>query len=243
MSQLRSIQDALVEATSKSRNCMEVGGCIAMLTDDPLVWLNYAVPLREMTAQDARDLKDHFIANKRRPRLELFQDLWPESCRSLESEGFICTHKMPVMTLDATDYMPNETSARLANPGDGWTLEQIQAQAFNGSPSEERAKSTDENLANGSLLASITEIDSTPVACGFGIGTREIKEIAGIGTLEAYRRRGAARAVIAVLLNKFFEDGGKIAWLTPGDDGAQSLYSSIGFQPNATQVCYEYPGQ
>lgn len=241
MSQLRNIQDALVEATSKTRNCDEVGGCIAMLTDDPLVWLNYAVPLREMTPEDAKALKDHFIANKRRPRLELFQDLWPESCRSLEAEGFVCTHKMPMMTLDASGFKTAQTIARLAVPGDGWTLEQIQSEAFSGTPSEERAKSTDENIANGSLLASLTEIDSIAVACGFGIGTREIKEIAGIGTLEAYRRRGAARAVIAVLLNKFFEDGGQTAWLTPGDDGAQSLYTSIGFQPKAMQVCYEHP--
>lgn len=241
MSQLRRIQDALVEATSSSRNCLEVGGCIAMLTDDPLVWLNYAVPLREMSPEDARALKDHFVANRRRPRLEFFQDLWPESCRSLESEGFVCTHKMPVMTLESADFTPTQTIARLAVPGDGWTLEVIQAEAFNGTPNEERAKSTDTSLASGKLLAALTDIDSKPVACGFGIGTPEIKEIAGIGTLEAYRRRGAARAVIAVMLNKFFEDGGQTAWLTPGDDGAESLYSKIGFQPKATQVCYEHP--
>ena len=241
MSQFRRIQDALVEATSSSRNCLEVGGCIAMLTDDPLVWLNYAVPLREMTPEDARALKDHFVANQRRPRLEFFQDLWPESCRSLELEGFECTHKMPVMTLEATDFKPAQSNARLAVPGDGWTLEVIQSEAFSGTPNEERAKSTDASLKSGKLLAAITEIDSKPVACGFGIGTTEIKEIAGIGTLEANRRRGAARAVIQIMLNKFFEEGGKTAWLTPGDDGAQSLYESIGFQSKATQVCYEHP--
>jgi predicted GNAT family acetyltransferase len=51
-----------------------------------------------------------------------------------------------------------------------------------------------------------------------------------------YRRRGYAGVVIRALLDRFFTAGGEIAWLTPGDAGAERLYTNLGFVPTATQL-------
>ena len=54
-------------------------------------------------------------------------------------------------------------------------------------------------------------------------------EIAGIAVVESHRRRGIAGAITARLAVELFAGGVTTAFLTPGDEGAQSVYARAGF--------------
>ena len=63
------------------------------------------------------------------------------------------------------------------------------------------------------------------------VGVRSgVSEIAGVGVLEAHRGRGIAGALTAAAARCAFEAGAELAFLTPGDDGAQRVYARAGFR-------------
>jgi ribosomal protein S18 acetylase RimI-like enzyme len=248
---LSRLQDALIESTSSSRATTETGEFIVLLTpDDPLIWLNYAVPIAEATDQGVDEMCDIFRAANRVPRLEFFVDLWPNTITVLESNGFVCEKRMPIMVLRREDWgeLSHDHDVRGVDVTTYHDLNRVMGQAFG-----MEAPGADENLANpeddppfqrvaaGITLASVALVEGKVVGGGFGVGTPEIREIAGIATLSDYRKRGIASAVIAHLLDQFFQSGGEIAWLTPGDDSAQSVYANLGFKTIAEQVVYELP--
>ncbi|MCC7230026.1 MAG: GNAT family N-acetyltransferase [Fimbriimonadaceae bacterium] len=242
---LQLIQDSLVSSTKVGRDCAEIGGYLAMIhPKDPLVWLNYAVPISEPNAEDTTELESHFRGLGRTPRLEFFTDLWPTVEPFLLERGFVCEKRMPVMLLNLLDRKSRVGVhfAREASLDDLAEARYVSNVAF-GMPEldpkpDEQAQAA---LESGRHLASVVEIDGRIVGSGFAVGTTSVREIAGIGTLPEFRRQGIATAVIEELLDRFFRDGGEIAWLTPGDEGAQSLYQGLGFQPIAEQVCYSIP--
>ena len=239
--QLRAIQDSLIEATAPGRLTTEVGPFVAMLLpSDPLIWLNYAVPTAEPSLGDIEDLVAHFRLHERAPRLEFNSTLWPEACVLLEKAGFECEKRMPLMILPSDQWVPQSPSVDVRTVGQDSInqLQRIVDEAFGMEPKEEDSPTENLGLMSGRIKAVMAISNNTPAAGGYAIGTKAIREIAGIGTLEAFRRRGLAKAVITQLLNDFFADGGEIAWLTPGDDGAEALYTGLGFRAIAEQVCY-----
>ncbi len=56
-----------------------------------------------------------------------------------------------------------------------------------------------------------------------------VTELAGIGVRERFRRRGIATALTAELARLAFAGGVAIAFMTPGDSGAQTAYERAGF--------------
>lgn len=242
---LQLIQDALVSSTKVGRDCAFIGGYLAMIhPEDPLVWLNYAVPISEPDTGDTANLASHFKGLERTPRLEFCTDLWPSVEPLLLGAGFVCEKRMPVMVLKSQDRKAKVGVhfARVATSDDLNEARYVSNVAF-GMPQldpkpDEQAQVA---LESGRHLLSVVEIDGLIVGSGYAVGTNSVREIAGIGTLPEYRRQGLATAVIEELLDRFFSDGGEIAWLTPGDEGAQSLYHGLGFQQIAEQVCYSIP--
>ena len=243
------LQNALIESTKPSRDCTEIGGFVIMLTpSDPLVWINYAVPVSP--ENDVDEMVAAFRRANRTPRLEFFLDLWPEAVASLEEKGFVCEKRMPIMVIKREDWK-GHTHTHDIQTVDAHVFHQFNHMlgiAFGMVDPADPVKTDDplqdqsfQRIASGANLASYATIAGKVVGGGLGIGTKEIREIAGIGTLSDYRRRGIASAVITHLLDRFFAEGGEIAWLTPGDDSAQSVYANLGFQTIAEQVVYELP--
>lgn len=212
--------------------------------DDDLEYFSYAMPTGPVEAADVQGLVRHFQSRNRRPRLEFCRELWPGVPSLLEGAGFELEIAAPIMLLPREGWLPIEPviPSHLAVGSEAGELRKIANVAF-GMPDDDTAdnSSTAEQLDTGSLLGALCEIDGKAVGCGYAQGNQTVREIAGIGTLPDFRRRGIASSVITTLLTKFFLDGGKVAWLTPGDDGAEAVYTKLGFKPAATQVNYRLP--
>ena len=176
--------------------------------------------------------------------MEFFVDLWPDVALALEEKGFRCDKRMPIMVLERSNWqgLDHDHDVRPVDYSTFSELNVVLAEAFGVEPPEESDPYDNpsfQRIMSGATLASVILADGKVVGAGFGVGTEQVREIAGIGTLVAYRRRGIAAAVIADLLDRFFGEGGEVAWLTPGDEGAQSVYARLGFEPIAEQVAYE----
>jgi ribosomal protein S18 acetylase RimI-like enzyme len=141
-----------------------------------------------------------------------------------------------VLTLARSNWKCVESLAVPAGPEEARLLSTVTDISFGAISTDIQLEMTAKSISEGRMLASLAWCDGVPVSAGFAVGDGYIREIAGISTLPDYRRRGFAGAVITNLLNRFFADGGTIAWLTPGDEGAQLLYASLGFMVAGTQV-------
>jgi ribosomal protein S18 acetylase RimI-like enzyme len=219
---------------------------IMLTPDDPMVWINYAVPIADVTPTGVDEMVSVFRSANRTPRLEFFVDLWPSAVQSLEARGFSCEKQMPIMILMKDEWrgLLHDHKIHGVNNETFHPLNQVLGEAFGMGSDEVKTDDPAEDPAfqrieNGTTLASVAIVDGKVVGGGFGVGTPLIREIAGIGTATTFRNQGIASAVIAHLLDHFFGDQGEIAWLTPGDETAQSVYEKLGFKSVAKQVVYE----
>jgi len=242
---LKLLQDALIEATAPGRDTAHVGPFVAMLNPDhSLIYFNYAVPIAEPTDDDVSALIAHFQNHNRAPRLEFFADLWPGACAALERAGFTLEKEMPIMTLAKSEWngFAAPIQSRMANADDVPAMRRVCDEAFGMESDPSHDQRSMDALEAGHMLGAVGFIEDELAGCGWAVGTTTIREVAGVATKAVYRRRGVAASVIACLLEKFFADGGEIAWLTPGDDGAESVYSRVGFKEVGRMVCYQMDG-
>jgi ribosomal protein S18 acetylase RimI-like enzyme len=65
-----------------------------------------------------------------------------------------------------------------------------------------------------------------------------LAEVAGIATLEPFRRRGVASVLTSEAVHTAFLQGVEVALLTAADEHAGHLYERIGFRPYATLLAY-----
>jgi predicted GNAT family acetyltransferase len=80
-----------------------------------------------------------------------------------------------------------------------------------------------------------------PVSGSSLIGPGPVAELAGVWTRPPWRRRGYARAVCRLLLERYFAAGGELAWLSAGDLASGALYRRLGFVPCGVQLNYVGP--
>lgn len=212
---------------------------------EPLIWLNWAAPLREITRQDTQDLTEHFQINSRVPRFEFFKNLWPHCLQVLVESGYVVEKEMPIMVLLKRDFKSVKTAhlARAPNDDEFRAMECVQSRAFGmPEPADDAQSWAEVGIRTGRTLAAVAVVNEQVAGAGYAVGTSEIKEIAGIATDQPFRRQGVATAIISNLLERFFAANGEIAWFTPGDDGAELVYAKLGFKTMGTQVCISIPG-
>ena len=99
-------------------------------------------------------------------------------------------------------------------------------------------------VAQGGTLA-IARDPKKGLAVGAGMATpahEGVSEVAGIGVRVRYRRRGIAGALTACVTREAFKRGVELAWLTPGHDDAERIYSRAGFVRASEQLHISKPG-
>jgi RimJ/RimL family protein N-acetyltransferase len=212
--------------------------------DDSLPYFNYAVPDEPdpdpAPALDA--LRRIFTEHDRLPRFEFLDAYAPTLGSKLEAAGFVAEDAAYLMVCTPTDLRPAPAVAGLeiaaVGPADrarGRQLAAVLHAAFGNPAPEEKPDSHDEpdepaDFGDGgaSLVALIDGVVIGGGSVAPPIGG--LAEVAGIGTLEAYRRRGVATAITAALTQLAFERDVTLAFLTAGSEAAGRVYATVGYQ-------------
>jgi GNAT superfamily N-acetyltransferase len=87
-----------------------------------------------------------------------------------------------------------------------------------------------ERIAAGRASVAVADVpEAGIVACGWHQPVGADTEVVGVATLPAYRRRGAAAAVLEVLVADAARHGVTMALLSAGDDAVARIYERSGF--------------
>jgi ribosomal protein S18 acetylase RimI-like enzyme len=243
LSLLRTLEENAHAASLEGRDAVRVGPFLALLhrTTD-VIWLNHAMPV-EPVAFGApfeawcRELRALFQSRDRALRFEFFGDLWPTLGPALEAFGLTLQARQPLMMATPEAMLPNVGGAvrveiLTASSKDAWlrAAYDVAMEGFGESLGPFDAEATRAQLAAGSQVVAVGFLGEEPVSCGTHTPTGAITEMVGVATVPRARRKGAAHAVCAALTRHWFEGGGKVVWLSAGDDAARRLYESLGFQ-------------
>ena len=244
--QAELLQNALREMAAEGREVVAAPPFRAYLdrgTD--LRYLNYAVPDAGAGAPWERGsieaLAAEFAARGRVPRLEIVEACWPGLVDALEQAGFTVEGRLAGMTCTRSELLeaPAPAGVTLAVEGadtpDARIRARLEAQGAAFSAVADPAPVTDADVTRarsrtGGSVAAWAD-DGRCLGAASWVGVRlGVSEVAGVGVLQAERGRGIAGALTAAAASGAFAAGADLAFLTPGDDGAQRVYARAGFQ-------------
>lgn len=221
---------------------------------DPLEYCSYAIPdgpvQGEVTGPLAR-LRSLFRERGRRTRFEFLERTAPRLASLLEEAGFLLELRAPLLTCSA--------AAVTAVPVEGLEIVPVTAgsppalarafltvrdRAFGArteQPSEQAARAWLRGRARaGAELLGF--LDGEPVAVASATPPEHgLSELAGVGVLEHARARGIGGAITAAAARAAAVAGAELVFLSPGSDGARSVYERVGFRPQATMLHYFDP--
>jgi GNAT superfamily N-acetyltransferase len=243
------VQAYLRSSASHGRTTERVGPFLA--TFHPTSrhpFLSYAIPDdgAEPSAGDVAALVEAYTRRGRTPRLEYLPAVAPAVEAALLAGGLTVDARLPLMTCAADRLvdLPAPEGIELVVPD---TDEELlgtltaTAAAF-GEPPPERTRDAANGLrdtvAEGGIAVLARDARTgEPAGGGFctipGDGTTEL---AGIGVVKPFRRRGVAGAITSRLAREAFAAGVTTAFLTPGDDGAGRVYARAGFKFTSTML-------
>jgi GNAT superfamily N-acetyltransferase len=213
-------------------------------TDHP--FLSYAIPDDDAqpTSDDVAALRAAFASRSRVPRLEYLPAIAPAAQAALLAGGFIVEADLPLMTASAgeTPELAPPAGVELALAKTDAELAAgtaLAAAAFGdpGEPGPEGVARARRMLDAGGLAVLARLAGGEPVGWGQTTPPREgATELVGIAVSEPHRRRGIAGAITARLAQEAFARGARLAFLTPGDAGAERVYARAGFRPRTRML-------
>ncbi|MGW3208064.1 GNAT family N-acetyltransferase [Streptomyces sp. NPDC001135] len=229
----------------------EVGGFVAGFdpsTTSP--YINYATPLpgAEPTDRDVADLIAAFRERGLRPRLEFAPDAAPAVEPALRRAGFgteavheylVCTPAtlaVPRCGPGSADPVHVEAPATEA---DYAGLDIALSEAFGGEwePSPEGAARLRRTAEGGGAVRFVRTPEGGCAGGALCSAPAEgTAELAGVGTLPAYRGRGIAAAVTSALAGTMFGRGARSVWLEYSGEGSRRVYERVGFRPGGTRL-------
>jgi len=232
---LEAIDRAATAATSRDREVRDFGPFRALLdpTND-LVYVNYAVLTAPFEEQALPPLLAHFRAHRRTPRFELTEELWPEAPAGLKQRGFKLELRQPMMLCRPNEFVAHAVTGiaveLLGRDSDIDTFLRVGNASFGleALPSADQIDLTRAAIERGSMRCALARIDGEAAGVATTTPHAGVAELAGVGTLARFRRRGVALAASTALLADHFEEG-TIAWLCAGDDDAEAVYRKLGF--------------
>jgi ribosomal protein S18 acetylase RimI-like enzyme len=233
----RKLLAYLRKSATRSPNHARIGPFVAIFRpDNDNKYLNYAIPDDDAapTDTDIAALIAAFEERKRKPRLEYIPAAAPAVEAALLANGFTAERRVPVMLCT-----PGQEKAGPATPGidifaatsddDFAGASAAQEEAYDGPGGGPAGLAR--TVKYGGVVAAARDSASN-VIVGAGVvqpAVAGVSELSGIGTRTAYRRRGIAGAMTALLVREAFARGMTLLWLTPEDTDAQRIYARAGF--------------
>jgi predicted GNAT family acetyltransferase len=233
---------AAAQLTGAARSKRQVvAGPLAGLLHDKDDWylsgLLAAEPGQPFSADDlpwALDtIRQAFAAEGRWLSAELVEEANPGLAEALAANGMTLVSRLPLLVVSPAELvvpeLPDGVTVRVVASDEEHEMDTA-GSAFKPDP-----------LDGGAVLV---YADDVPVATAAWTAVAdEVSEVAGVGTVHSHRRRGFGGIATAYATLKAFELGGvTLAWLTPGDDGADRVYRRLGYGPRATAVHLGDPG-
>jgi ribosomal protein S18 acetylase RimI-like enzyme len=264
---LESIEADTAGMLRAERETVEVGPFLAAFhrTSD-MIWMNYAVPIAP--TEDAATVRSalprlqaEFQRRNRTLRFEYLAARHPALAVELERFGLGLQITAPLMfctpanvrsfppqgfelhRLQADPQPPAGHDASTANSSNADLADFLRVGKLSFGADDNAAAvephEIDElrdALRRNRWRCILARVGGIPVGVGtFCTGN---SELAGVGTLPAFRRKGIAAALSSALLAEHFAAGGGRAWLSAADHVARALYAKIGFQDAGVQLNY-----
>ncbi len=218
---------------------------------DTLTYFNYAIP-DGSSFDDAEAslaaLRREFAARGRLPRLEFVEEYAPSLAPALRAAGFVEEARQALMVCTAATYTPAPDVPGLiltevtgaSTPDEVRTFLTCQRRGFDPQDAGATEAGVEHFLRTvGAGRAFVAWLDGQPVGAGVYTAPFDgVTEVAGLATLEPFRRRGIATALTALAVRRALEQGVEIACLTAADERAGRVYERIGFARCATMLAY-----
>ena len=226
---------------------------------EALKFFNYAIPdyvLGEKPgsslAESLAQLRLTFRQNDRLPRFEFIDEYDPHLALRLAENGFIEESRLYLMVCTPNSFRPVEQPAglevrRLTATSSAKDIRDYlltQQHGFEPDtlevPSEAQVELKRLSLDTGRNY--LAHLKGQPACAGlYTFPSDKLTEIAGIATLEAFRRQGIGSYLTSRLVQDAFKEGVTLAFLTAADTRAGRVNERIGFQPFATMLAYSDP--
>lgn len=225
---------------------------------DPLPYLNYAIP--DEPPGDAASLaaplallRNAFRNRGRQPRFEFVEAVYPRLEATLAASGFSIEARPQLMVatpanrqaVPAVPGLTVQTLSRESSLASFVELLRVQRRAFgmgdSAAVTEKDAAWMRDGLAQGGCL--VGRLGEEAVGIATFLDPRDgLTELAGIGTLEAHRRKGIGAALTAAALDAAFAAGASAAFLSAADARAGRVYEGAGFAAFGNVVFATAPG-
>ena len=245
------IAAAQLAGSTRSKRQVVAGPLVGLLHDDEAWYLSGMLAAEPGKPFDPDEvpwalatIRQAFAAEGRWLSAELVDEANPGLAEALEANGMTIVSHPPLLVVEPADLnvpqLPDGVTAEVVTTDE----EQAEANAVSADAYEmEGAGFTrhPDPVDGGCVLVRVDGVAAasaswTAVADG-------VTEVAGVGTIHSHRRRGLGAIATAYATKQAFElAGATLAWLTPGDDGADRLYRRLGYAPKATAVHLGDPG-
>lgn len=196
-------------------------------------WLSYARPARPLQGDLINGIEDVRRAFRDRgyvPRWEYIQELTPDLTNALITAGFPKPEMRPLMYLSSHHSAPVPRGVKIrraVSDEDLLEASRVQNRGF-GMPEEETFDLRD--LVKGGIRVMAAFADGIAVAAGVHTPLHGVTELAGIATLEGYRRRGIGAALTAALAEDARRERCDLIFLSAGDEVIARVYERAGFE-------------
>lgn len=206
--------------------------------DDALPF-NYAVPDdgASPTTGEVAALVAAFRERSRVPRLEYVPQTSPEVEAALLSAGFVPEGRYPLLVCPPASVVdvpvsPDVRVRLVADDPTLWEVARVMNEAFGAPEATEHDVARLRRILDGGGLVAAAVVESGKVVGGGQLGRpyEGVAEVAGIAVLPAFRRRGIAGAITALLTREGAGAGVGMPFLTPGDDAAARVYVRTGYR-------------
>jgi GNAT superfamily N-acetyltransferase len=238
---LHRIQSYLRVAAPRGRDHTKIGPFLATFSrDSDNPYLNYAIPDADATPSRSHvdSLVDAYLRRERRPRLEYIPSLAPAVEAALLASGFEPEQRTPLMVRDPSrrptfdapegiELLVPRTDEELR----GAAAVQWEAYAEPGPVPARVAGSLRATLASGGIVV-LARDAATGEPVGAGLCTAPhaaTTELAAIGVLPRFRRRGIAAAMTRFLSRRAVTAGLNNVFLMAAGAAEERIYARAGF--------------
>jgi predicted GNAT family acetyltransferase len=248
MADVVALQGFLRTSAGRGRKVLRAGPfTVTIHPHDALRFLNYAVPDdgARPDAAAVEALRDAFRAHDRLPRLEWIEEAAPDVAPALAAAGMAEELRTPLMACAESELVRARAAVdglvvEAVADGDLRDLARVQRAAFGEEPLAADAPPSDPRRNGGGAV--LARVGGEPVAAAAWTAVVDgFSEVAGVATVEAWRRRGLAGVVTAAAARAAFAGGADLCILSPGDDRAQRVYARAGFRRAATMLHWSDP--